>query len=76
MQPLAGRQPPADMGWGKPLRTLRSLKTFIGLPASEVAVSPAVGTALPHSLVLTALFSQAPQELLSPHQVRCTDFKF
>lgn len=68
LQPLAGRQPPTELGWGKHLRTLRSLKTLIGLPASEVAISPAVGTALPHSLVLTALFSQAPQELLSPHQ--------
>lgn len=68
LQPLAGRQPPADLGWGKHLRTLRSLKTLIGLPAHEVAASPAVGTALPHSLVLTLLFSQAPQELLSPHQ--------
>ncbi|KAE8750096.1 hypothetical protein FOCC_FOCC003220 [Frankliniella occidentalis] len=68
LQPLAGRQPPADLGWGKHLRTLRSLRTLIGLPAIEVATSPAVGTALPHSLVLTALFAQAPSDLLSPHQ--------
>ncbi|KAK3920424.1 Conserved oligomeric Golgi complex subunit 5 [Frankliniella fusca] len=68
LQPLAGRQPPADLGWGKHLRTLRSLRTLIGLPANEVAASPAVGTALPHSLVLTALFAQAPADLLSPHQ--------
>lgn len=69
LQPLAGRQPPADIGWGKHLRTLRSLRTLIGCPAKEVAASPAVGTALPHSLVLTSLFAQAPAELLSPHQV-------
>lgn len=68
LQPLAGRQPPTDLGWGKHLRTLRSLKSLIGLPAQEVASSAAAGTALPYSLVLTLLFSQAPSELLSPHQ--------
>jgi len=75
VEPLCGAENAADVGRvGRPLRTLRSLRTMLHASPAEIAQSPTLGTVVPYSLVLCALFAHGPPELLSPHVVSCCIF--
>jgi len=53
-------------------RTLRALKTFLSLSPEEMVNKVLEGqgeSSVPPSLILLHLFSGAPPELASPHQV-------
>lgn len=63
--PLCSRV--ADLG--KSYKLLRSFRPLLFQSAEHIATNPAVGESLPHSIVLHHLFSQAPADLKSPHEV-------
>ena len=43
--------------------------------SEDIVNNPALGESLPHSVVLHHLFSRAPNELKSPHEVRTFIFQ-
>uniref|UniRef100_A0A674ET92 Conserved oligomeric Golgi complex subunit 5 n=1 Tax=Salmo trutta TaxID=8032 RepID=A0A674ET92_SALTR len=54
---------------GKPYRLLRSFRPLLFQNSELIASSPAVGDLIPYSTLLHFLFTRAPSELKSPHQV-------
>uniref|UniRef100_A0A3Q1F9P7 Conserved oligomeric Golgi complex subunit 5 n=1 Tax=Acanthochromis polyacanthus TaxID=80966 RepID=A0A3Q1F9P7_9TELE len=54
---------------GKPYRMLRSFRPLLFQTSELIASSPAVGDLIPYSTLLHFLFTRAPSELKSPHQV-------
>lgn len=55
---------------GRTYRLLRSFRPLVEASPETVAECSLLGSLVPHSLALTALFSHAPAELPSPHQVK------
>ena len=58
---------PAELG--RSYRILRSFRPLMFQTVEHLALSPAVGDVIPHSVVLHFLFARAPPELKSPHHV-------
>uniref|UniRef100_A0A3Q3NLZ0 Conserved oligomeric Golgi complex subunit 5 n=1 Tax=Mastacembelus armatus TaxID=205130 RepID=A0A3Q3NLZ0_9TELE len=54
---------------GKPYRMLRSFRPLLFQTSELIASSPAVGDLIPYSTLLHFLFTRAPSELKSPHQL-------
>lgn len=54
---------------GRTYRLLRSFRPLIETNPEDVAECNLLGELVPHSLALMSLFSRAPPELPSPHQV-------
>uniref|UniRef100_A0A665TF78 Conserved oligomeric Golgi complex subunit 5 n=1 Tax=Echeneis naucrates TaxID=173247 RepID=A0A665TF78_ECHNA len=55
---------------GKSYRMLRSFRPLLFQTSELIATSSAVGDLIPYSTLLHFLFTRAPSELKSPHQVR------
>lgn len=62
MAPLLGEEP-------KSYRMLRLFKLMLTQSPQEILNNSAVGETIPYSLVLFYLFSYAPDEMKSPHEV-------
>ncbi|XP_048587951.1 conserved oligomeric Golgi complex subunit 5 isoform X2 [Nematostella vectensis] len=54
---------------GKPYKLLRSFRPLLFQTSPKIVDNPALGESLPYSVVLHYLFSRAPSELKSPHEV-------
>lgn len=54
---------------GKSYKLLRSFRPLLFQTSEDIVGNPALGESLPHSVVLHHLFSRAPSELKSPHEV-------
>ncbi|XP_022783449.1 conserved oligomeric Golgi complex subunit 5-like isoform X1 [Stylophora pistillata] len=54
---------------GKSYKLLRSFRPLLFQTSEDIVNNPALGESLPHSVVLHHLFSRAPNELKSPHEV-------
>ncbi|KAL5014542.1 hypothetical protein ScPMuIL_008812 [Solemya velum] len=54
---------------GKAYRMLRSFRPLLFQTSEHISESPSLGEIIPYSIVLQFLFSRAPPELKSPHQV-------
>lgn len=54
---------------GRVYRLLRAFRPLVEAGPQQVIECSLLGDLVPHSLALTALFSRAPPELPSPHQV-------
>ena len=56
---------------------LRFLRRLLFLSIDDILGDEAVvsGDPLPHSYILNFLFSRAPSEMRSPHQVKCINWR-
>jgi len=54
---------------GKHYKILKAFRSLIILSPEEIQQNSAVGEVIPYDIVLQHLFSRAPSELRSPHQV-------
>lgn len=54
---------------GKSYKLLRSFRPLLFQTKEDIAKNPAIGESLPYSVVLHHLFSQAPADLKSPHEI-------
>ncbi|KAJ7354884.1 Conserved oligomeric Golgi complex subunit [Desmophyllum pertusum] len=54
---------------GTSYKLLRSFRPLLFQTSEDIVSNPALGESLPHSVVLHHLFSRAPNELKSPHEV-------
>lgn len=54
---------------GKHYKILKAFRSLIILAPDEIQQNSAVGEVIPYDIVLQHLFSRAPSELRSPHQV-------
>ncbi|KAL9959850.1 hypothetical protein ACROYT_G033211 [Oculina patagonica] len=54
---------------GRSYKLLRSFRPLLFQTSEDIVGNPALGESLPHSVVLHHLFSRAPSELKSPHEV-------
>ena len=57
---------------GKHYKILKAFRSLLILNPEEIQHSSAVGDVVPYDIVLHHLFSRAPSEMRSPHQVRLT----
>ena len=55
---------------GKHYKILKAFRSLLILNPEEIQHSSAVGDVVPYDIVLHHLFSRAPSEMRSPHQVR------
>lgn len=58
---------------GKHYKILKAFRSLLILSPEEIANNAAVGDVVPYDIVLHHLFSRAPTEMRSPHQVRTNE---
>lgn len=66
LAPLCHR--PSDLG--RPYKLLRAFRPMLFQTPEHIVKNTTVGEIVPYSTVLQFLFSKAPKELMSPHEVR------
>lgn len=65
LAPLCKR--PSDLG--RPYKLLRAFRPMLFQTPEHIVKNTTVGEIVPFSTVLQFLFSKAPKELMSPHEV-------